>query len=195
MNKSATEVSNCPHCCQSAKQDWSRTHDPDAMYAPICCSDEVVWVRRRINHIDPRFNAPVGRYKVILPNYRDLPAPCGAWIRPPEYQQSQFWRPGDAITLVTQRNSRSEEWSTLRQMLPSRGYYKVSVPPKWGVEARRPPVLTDEPQTRFPQVRSAMSALVESKEQSACVQLIHGRYVTPAGLPIYSNGKGSSILE
>lgn len=170
MNKSTAEVCNCPDCCQSTKQANSRTHDPDAMYAPICCSDEVVWARRRIDHIDPRFDAPVARYKVILPDYRKLPAPCGAWIRPPEYQQSQFWRPDDQNTFVTQRNSRCEDWSTLRQMLPTRGYYKASVPPKWGIEAGRPPSPTDEPQTKFPQIRSTMSALVKSKEQPVCVQ-------------------------
>ena len=166
MNNSATEACNCPDCRQSAKQattssSSSRTHDPDAQYGPICCSDEVVWVQRRINLQDPRFNAPVGRYKVILPDYRKLPAPCGAWIRTPEYQQSQFWRPEDQNTLVTQKNSRCEDWSTLRQMLPSRGYYKASVPPKWGIEAGRPPIPTDEPQTRFPQIRSTMSAFTD----------------------------------
>lgn len=154
MEKSAgnpvTTVSSCRH------DDAHRVRgDP---YDPVCCSDEIVWVQRRIDPIDPRFTAPVGRYRVLLPDYRTIPAPEDpAWHRAPEYQQSQFWRPWEKTSYVTQRNSRSEEWSTLRQMLPSRGYFKPSRLTKWGIEAGRPPSPTDEPQLRFPQIRSPMS--------------------------------------
>lgn len=150
MEKSNNTVTG--HPCDDANRVGD---DP---YAPVCCSDEIVWVQRRIDSIDPRFTAPVGRYRVLLADPRTLPAPVDpAWHRAPEYQQSQFWRPWEKISYVTQRNSRSEEWSTLRQMLPSRGYFKPSRLTKWGIEVGRAPSPTDEPQLRFPQIRSPMS--------------------------------------
>ncbi|XP_041352941.1 uncharacterized protein LOC121371257 [Gigantopelta aegis] len=124
---------------------------------------EVVWVTKRYDPTDLRFTAPTPRHKLVVP--RDLPpvqkqfVPVG--LDPPlRYFDRDLQRDGIYI-YASSPCTRSEEWSTLRQILPSKGpHFKVG-PPKWGTGLGYPPFYSARPKRRNPTVNSPMTKYVD----------------------------------
>ena len=54
-------------------------------------------------------------------------------------------------------SSRCEQWSTLRQMLPSKGHCVRHQPPKWGTGLSTEPKWSVKKQKRFPHINSPMT--------------------------------------
>lgn len=136
----------------------------------ICpkCNDEVVWVRRRIDIIDPRFEAPAPRYKIVA---RDPDTVCvdrrkyAAAVDPcslPTPPTPKCWtREAEKAIFVSQHHTRCEQWSTLREMLPSRGRAEPQKQPNWGTGRGVAPSLVGTRASRFPVYDSEMTRFVK----------------------------------
>ena len=118
--------------------------------------NELKWVNRWYNPRDLRDTAPVQCRK--FPS-RCTPSPVPThWISQPEPSLRTFDRSSEEKTMYSSSPStRCESWSTLRQMLPSRGCPVRHPPPKWGTDNADPPHWTDKRQKRFPHINSPMT--------------------------------------
>lgn len=120
---------------------------------------EVVWVKKRFNPTDLRSNAPVPRSKFLLEQKpsRESAIPTH-WKKEVEPSLKTFsrhfeeekWYPSSQAT-------RCEEWSTLRQILPSRGIPNRVIAPRWGTELPIDPNLKHLPEKKFPHINSPMT--------------------------------------
>jgi len=168
----------------------NKSHVPDEDYlfrrhsfsSPSCYprkSDEIVWVRARIDFADPRFLKPVSRYKVLF-DHHPLAHPCEV-----QRHLTGEQTPGKtgAACPVAGEGSKKEDcaasctprrryimgendtvdgrWSTLRQMMEFRGNPVREAPPRWGTGQSRPPVLVDKQQKRFPLIRSQNTKFID----------------------------------
>ena len=61
--------------------------------------NEHVWVTKRYKPYDPRFTAPVPRFKPVYPNGRSLPVKHESWVKVPGLPLGRHVRnnPGDKI--------------------------------------------------------------------------------------------------
>ena len=121
--------------------------------------NEVVWVNKRYTPDDLRMSAPTQKRKLpsqqrptsSLPNY---------WVSQPEAPLKSFSRALEEKEIhVSDPSSRCEEWSTLRQMLPSRGHcqYWHKKPPRWGSGSSAPPTWCSRKPKRYPHINSPMT--------------------------------------
>ncbi|KAL8604818.1 hypothetical protein ACOMHN_028446 [Nucella lapillus] len=113
-------------------------------------STEVVWVTRRYDPLDLRNTAPVPRHK--------LPPPADEYSLPQtEPTLRSFERQEPDCVFASFPSTRDEHWSTLREMLPSRGSAYKRRPPSWGIGQAPPPIMIDRQYRRMPKVNSPMS--------------------------------------
>ncbi|KAK2191176.1 hypothetical protein NP493_57g01069 [Ridgeia piscesae] len=138
-----------PHIDQHCQSE--RNHNTD-----------VLWVQKRYTPNDLRFDAPVPRYKMVLPDGRTLQPPPMHWMKPLRANLRHYWRDRESPAIYTsQLQTRSEEWSTLRELLPSRGRAHVDLQhPRWGTGAAHPPQMTSEIRRQFPNTWSPMTRSV-----------------------------------
>ncbi|XP_046375975.1 uncharacterized protein LOC124148751 [Haliotis rufescens] len=118
-----------------------------------------VWVTKRYIPTDLRVTAPVPRHKFLAP--ADLPTVEEHWLPVGEPPLRSFDRREEKMIYASHPSSRSEEWSTLRQTLPSRGGHKKPCPPNWGTGTSLPPIVTERTVSRFPIVNSPMTRYVD----------------------------------
>ncbi|XP_064622686.1 uncharacterized protein LOC135484915 [Lineus longissimus] len=124
------------------------------------CYPQTVWVSKRYIPIDLRSTAPVPRYKIMSPQNR--PTPPNHWIPTNEAPLRSYECGGmSELPYVSQPSTRCEEWSSLRQMLPSSGRAVPHEPPNWGTGTSTPPKMTSEIQRRFSHVNSPMTRYVD----------------------------------
>lgn len=120
--------------------------------------DELVWVNKWYNPDDLRSSAPVQRHKFLaqpLPELSSLPS---YWVPLCEAPLKSFSRAAEEKHIhVSSPSSRCEEWSTLRQMLPSKGQCKRCSHPKWGTGMSTPPTWSTKNLKRFPHINSPMT--------------------------------------
>lgn len=118
--------------------------------------NDVVWVNKRHDPQDLRSNAPVQRSKFI----------CG----PPDMQVALHWRRETQPSLKTfsrhleeekwyptSQATRCQEWSTLRQILPSKGIPQREICPRWGTGMPLSPSFHPITQKHFPHINSPMT--------------------------------------
>lgn len=118
--------------------------------------NDVVWVNKRHDPQDLRSNAPVQRSKFI----------CG----PPDMQVALHWRRETLPSLKTfsrhleeekwypsSQATRCQEWSTLRQILPSKGIPQREICPRWGTGMPLSPSFHPITQKHFPHINSPMT--------------------------------------
>jgi len=139
---------------------WSRYgHD---IKEPLPANENgTVWVTKRYIPTDLRVTAPVPRHKLTAPNVKDLPTPPAHWIPPREVSLGNHTRKREETIYRSQPSTRCEEWSTLREMLPSCGRPIPCQPPNWGAGHAKPPANTSELQCRFPHLNSPMTRYVD----------------------------------
>lgn len=145
----------------SYKIQWSRERQGlTKPTLPDLVNEETVWVTKRYIPTDLRVTAPVPRHKLIALNVKHLPAPEPHWI-PPAKQTTPwaFSRDHEEMSqfFASQPSTRCEEWSTLRQMLPSRGSSHRAGPPNWGTGFGEPPRTSAQIQRTFPHINSPMT--------------------------------------
>lgn len=122
--------------------------------------NQLVWVNRWYTPEDLRSSAPVQRHK-FLAQQRSASAPLPRhWVPSPEAPLKSFSRASEEKEIQTSDPaSRCEQWSTLRQMLPSRGHceYWHKKNPKWGTGSSLPPVWSSGKPKRYPHINSPMT--------------------------------------
>lgn len=124
-------------------------------------TNEVVWVNKRYIPTDLRSNAPVPRSKFV---YEQMPDSHAAKKLPQHWKhdvnqslktfsrhmEEEKWYPSSQAT-------RCEEWSTLRQMFPSKGVPERLTNPRWGTGLPFPPRFQPGVEKRFPHMNSPMT--------------------------------------
>lgn len=120
--------------------------------------NELVWVNRWYTPEDLRSSTPVQRHKFLaqpLPALSSLPS---HWVPLSEAPLKSFSRAAEEDRAqISAPSSRCEQWSTLRQMLPSKGHCIRHQPPKWGTGIPTPPVCSSRKPKRFPHINSPMT--------------------------------------
>ena len=116
---------------------------------------ETVWVTKRYIPTDLRTTAPVPRHKLYAP--RQLPHPEQHWVPPTDPPLKGFERKTLPVIFKSHPSTRCEDYSTLRQMLPSNGSYATFPPQRWGTGCDLPIVYKERPPRRFPQINSPMT--------------------------------------
>ncbi|XP_039272315.2 uncharacterized protein LOC120346619 [Styela clava] len=119
---------------------------------------QVVWVANSYDPLDLRSTIPVSRHKFLNETGRQLPKinktiECRS-KRGKRYEKSDIY--------PTMPSTRCEEWSTLRQMLPSQGSPLKPFPPNWGTGVTPKPPLSSSLQCRFPIINSPMTRYVDA---------------------------------
>lgn len=121
--------------------------------------NELVWAKTRYTPEDLRSSAPVQRHKFLgqpLPELSSLPS---HWVPLSEAPLKSFSRAAEEKHIhVSAPSSRCEEWSTLRQMLPSKGHCKQhNHYPRWGTGSSAPPTWSTRKLKCFPHINSPMT--------------------------------------
>lgn len=123
-------------------------------------SNDVVWVNRRYTPTDLRTTTPVQRWKFVVTSTRpkissEIPDAWKYHVEPPS---ELFARDKEEMRLMPYSHAtRCEEWSTLRQVLPSRGQINRLAAPRWGTGSSSTVQFTRETATRFPHINSPMT--------------------------------------
>ncbi|KAI6660318.1 hypothetical protein LOD99_13907 [Oopsacas minuta] len=118
---------------------------------------EVIWKNRRYNPNDLRVDTPVvsSPPKTVPPGIDKV---LETWVKSRAPSVRDVCR-GEKETnsFLSQPATRDENWSSLREMTPSRGRPFRHRPPSWGVSADVPPEMVPENYERYPRVLSAMT--------------------------------------
>ncbi|XP_002731026.1 uncharacterized protein LOC100374962 [Saccoglossus kowalevskii] len=157
------------HCCGSFgayKHLYSRHQDlsTDGL--------ETVWVSKRFIPTDLRSTAPVPKHKpMVSREYQQLPS---YWVPLGEPSLKVIDRGYEEREIyASQPSTRSEEWSSLRQILPSRGTCRRGYPPNWGTGIAVPPPTSPYKETRFPHINSPMTRYVDHMHQTNRLFKLH----------------------
>ena len=136
------------------KQAYSRYMQEREDAARANAPTETVWVTKRYIPTDLRATAPVPRHKLLAP--KALPPAEYHWIPVTDPALRSFDRgPGNAV-FKSHPSTRCEEYSTLRQMLPSQGSLVRFPPQNWGTGNEMAIAYSERPQRRFPIINSPM---------------------------------------
>ena len=114
--------------------------------------DKVVWIHKRHCPDDPRSVFPVRRQK---PQKHECPSPRPLpeyWLQQPEPQIGTFSRSAEeTLHYRSCQGTRCEEWSSIREMLPSsRGFPLRHLQQHWGTIESVPPHYTSRRLAKFP---------------------------------------------
>ena len=124
--------------------------------------DELVWANRWYTPEDLRAIAPVQRHKFLAQPKPDLSSLPPHWVPLCEAPLKSFSRAAEETEVhASTPSSRCEQWSTLRQMLPSRGHCIRHMPPKWGTGFATPPSWSHNTPRRSPHINSPMTKYVQ----------------------------------
>ena len=127
-------------------------------------SNEVVWVNKRYIPIELRSTAPVPRHKLL--NSENITSESTSTWRRPIIEPPVHSYKRQAKESLFQRSSpayQCQEWSTLRQMLGSRGAVVKKSPPLWGTNQAEPNTFDNgKRSSRFPVINSPMTSYVDA---------------------------------
>lgn len=123
-------------------------------------TNEVVWVKKRYIPTDLRSNAPVPRSKFLyeqVPHTEQAKVP-GHWKHDVNQSLKTFSRHMEEDKwYASSQATRCEEWSTLRQMFPSKGIPERLTNPRWGTDLPFSPRFQPNVEKRFPHINSPMT--------------------------------------
>ena len=121
--------------------------------------NKLAWVNRRYTPADLRSTMPVQAHKFLGSSRPPFSIPP-CWVPRPEALPRKISElaEGELIT-PSAPATRSEEWSTLRQMLPSKGHYVKSRPENWGTsgELALPTTVKLTNPQYYPKINSIMT--------------------------------------
>ena len=120
--------------------------------------NKLTWVNRQYTPLDLRSTMPVQAHKFVT----NPPPPSTVpsfWVPRPEVAPKQLTRTAEGEQMTpSSPATRCEEWSTLRQMLPSRGHYIKKKPEKWGSSGDLAlPAITNTRPQNYPKINSVMT--------------------------------------
>ncbi|XP_059178170.1 uncharacterized protein LOC131957392 [Physella acuta] len=125
---------------------------------------ETTWITKRYDPLDERFTVPVPRHKLMYPNKVQLSEADKHWIPvsdPPLAAFERHVNRSHCQVYISHPATRSEDWSTLRQMLPTYGNILVPEQPHWGIAMSRPGVATSRMSARHPHVNSCITKYLD----------------------------------
>ena len=136
-----------------------------ATSVPQKSHNRLQWVNRRYMPIDLRDTVGVPTMGVQAHKFENshryppMVPPC--WIPrhevPPQRRYSQVTAQGNQMC-PSSPATRSEEWSSLREMLPSKGLYIRNRAPNWGTSGELAlPTITQERPYEYPKIKSMMT--------------------------------------
>ena len=121
-------------------------------------NNELVWANRWYTPEVLRSSAPVQRHKFLAQPNPSLSSFPSHWVPLCEAPLKSFSRAKEERQINTSApSSRCEQWSTLRQMLPSKGHCMRHKPPKWGNGISTSPDWREEKPQRFTKINSPMT--------------------------------------
>lgn len=120
--------------------------------------NHLTWVNRRYTPADPRSIGPAPTHKLQAGSVSPSSIQTYWVTRPEPTPQSYSRREGFGGACPSSPATRSEEWSTLRQMLPSKGHYVRQRPQRWGTseDLALPDVSHTRP-NQYPKIYSVMT--------------------------------------
>ncbi|KAH9509255.1 hypothetical protein Btru_046594 [Bulinus truncatus] len=130
---------------------------------------EVVWIIKRYDPNDERTIAPVPRYKYFVTKPRPLSSIDRYWIPRNETPLTVFKERTFADTKVFHLShpaTRSQEWSTLRQMLPTFSSVSRVEQQNWGVSSSDVATSVMKMPERLPHVNSCFTKYVDVMSQA-----------------------------
>lgn len=124
---------------------------------PVRQNNKLIWSNRWYNPSDLRFITPVQavKFPTSQPNASNAPAHYVPVCEPSIKSFSRASKEKDVYPRC--QSTRCEEWSTLRQMYPSKGHVLRHLPPKWGTDFDTESHWSKRRQTRFPHINSPMT--------------------------------------
>lgn len=121
--------------------------------------NKLAWVNRSYTPLDLRSTIPAQAHKFLGSSRPPCSVPP-CWVPRPEApskKHSGRVAEGELMTPSSQA-TRSEEWSTLRQTLPSRGHYAKNKPEKWGTSGELAlPTISQSRPRNYPKINSVMT--------------------------------------
>lgn len=124
---------------------------------PVRQDNKLIWSNRWYNPSDLRFTTPVQaeKFSASQPIASDAPV---HYVPVSEASIKSFSRASEEKDIYARcQSTRCEEWSTLRQMYPSKGHVLRHLPPKWGTWFDTKSQWSKKKQTRFPHINSPMT--------------------------------------
>ena len=120
--------------------------------------NRLAWVNRWHNPDDSRHTTPSQAVKFTRNSVPTSRVPS-IWGPIPEPPLKCFSRVTEETgTFPSCHSTRCEQWSTLRQILPSKGFCTKRPPQKWGVsDAITLPTVTPNIPKRYPKINSTMT--------------------------------------
>uniref|UniRef100_A0A1I8HLM1 Ribosome biogenesis protein NOP53 n=1 Tax=Macrostomum lignano TaxID=282301 RepID=A0A1I8HLM1_9PLAT len=126
---------------------------------------QLVWLKQSVDHVEPRPVRPASRHKLLV--LRSPARPQPEWLlgwQPEPLPPTDRCLPaadGNPLRLLSHPSTRCEDWSTLRQLLPSRGRPLAAAWDQPGGNPA-PPVASGRPATSFPRMRSEMTSFCDA---------------------------------
>merc|ERR1739838_879895 len=125
---------------------------------------ELVWVSKPYEPLDGRESAPVARFKAVK-NVPTSPGGLSADWKSVEEHVTVANIPRsreEKDVYPSMPSTRCENWSSLREILPSRGIPKRFEHPRWGTGLGGSPQMTTVEPRRHPIINSAMTRYVDA---------------------------------
>ena len=143
--------------------DWYRDKFVDnKSYLEDDRSVNLVWISKPYNPLDLRQNAPAARSKIV---HQSAPS-FEKSFHTSEVALPLWGKKWASPYFASSTSTRCEEWSTLKQMLPSRGFPMPQRPPNWGTGASSPPIYLQKRINRFPLVCNPMTRFVDDMHKT-----------------------------
>ena len=121
-------------------------------------NNEVIWVHKRYDPQDLRSNAPVQRSKFLCDTAEVDGTVPEHWRRETQPALKTFSRHLEEEKWYSSSPAtRCEEWSTLRQILPSKGVPSRTACPRWGTGAAKVSEFKFRNKKHFPHINSPMT--------------------------------------
>lgn len=120
--------------------------------------NELAWVTFRYTPAKLRVQGPTQSQK-FLKISTPTPGIPPYWVTTPTAPLKSFSRADEESEIIgSYPSTRSQEWSTLRQMLPSQRAYVKQSPPSWGIsDALVLPSIASRQPKRYPKINSSMT--------------------------------------
>jgi len=124
---------------------------------PLTKHNELNWSHRWYTPNDLRFTTPVQSVKFCDHPPKASAAPVH-YVPVCEASIKSFSRTAEEKDIYNRcQSTRCEEWSTLRQMYPSKGHVLRHLPPRWGTNFDTASSWSKKKQSRFPHINSPMT--------------------------------------
>ncbi|XP_065177689.1 uncharacterized protein LOC135808429 [Sycon ciliatum] len=123
---------------------------------------EVTWVHKTHCKNDERSVYPARTVKPMAEKYPPPEPVPKYWVQVPDAQLGTFSRESEeTMHYRSCQGTRCEEWSSVREMLPSQGFPLPHLQKKWGTSGTEPPPNTSKRTKRFTHFNSTNTGYMD----------------------------------